>query len=538
MPRSWDYTDDFYYEPKGVSPEVKTLILALVIIAAVNIFAVFQIRNSIWIYSGEYARDWDTTAVLAQSGFLEFFKELFSAVHSGLGLSPLIPSLIMRVFGTSRLVFILSLINLYFLPVVFLVYRLSTKLARHNKMTAFSIMLIFPLIYYAALSGFSAVGGLIFCILCVMLHMQKSQYSPPGKKRLKEKTDKKLVLFTGLCLSAASLFDTVYLYFSIAFLITFLAEGAFLKHSIKNPAWTFLIWIIIALIPLSDWLADTQLTSSFSAGFGGVFSQFGLIVVVLLAVWSIYYGITSKDMRMLILWTQLIICYVMLAATSSNDSRCALAYIPSLIGISSLLFSSLEKDMRLPDGVANCIVCVLTAAVTIITLTPERTSGLMPSFSMGSRHIENSQKILAVARCLNTTVEDGQKVGVLADAKDFNADILYHAEASLGGELDPQNDFYYDLPFSDPANADLTPLYNMDFMVSADPAQYSSDDQSILKEAVISFEKYADFAMAYEQIEDVFNIKDEVSARIFKRARKPSEMEINDFRQRLLREGS
>ncbi len=153
--------------------------------------------------------------------------------------------------------------------------------------------------------------------------------------------------------------------------------------------------------------------------------------------------------------------------------------------------------------------------------------------------MDHVQEIAAVANFINTTAEPGMRVGVLADTDKLSTNLLYHAEPSLGGSLDPSKNVYITLPYSTEESADLSPLYTADYIVFAQPVGQNGEYLDILQEAAVSFENYADIAIAYEQADErVFDIGDGATARVFRRVRNPSEQEIIDFTQRLYREES
>lgn len=528
-------------EHRRMDPALRTLLIFLVIGAVLNIFAVHRVHSSIWIYTGEMARDWDCAArMAAASSPAELWQTIAASVADGTGLSPFLPGMIMKIFSSSRLVFVLSLVNLYVLPLLIVLYLLASKLHTGKTAAAISSMLMFPVIYYAALSGISAVGGLIFCFLCLYMHIGKREKSLLPKKKQKEPLRPRLILGTGLSLAAASLFDPTYLYFSIGFLITFLGEGAFMKKSIKNPLWTFALWIITALLPLASWIAKTQLSADFHLGNTGGLIYIGAAVPVLLGIFSIAAFIRERDMRLVILWIQLAVCFSMSASTAAGGIHCILTFIPSLCALALILFSGLDgiRSSRLSQA-APAIVLIASSLVSAATLLPVDTFYLLPSFSLRPLYMENVQNIAAVANYLNTTVEPGMTVGILAAPDDLSSDLLYHAEPSLGGAPDPEKDFYHPLPFSSTESADLSPLYTVNYIVFASPVQYSGGEQDLLREAAISFENYADIAIAYEAADDrVFDIGDGITARVLRRVREPSEQEIIDFTQRLYREES
>ena len=159
---------------------------------------------------------------------------------------------------------------------------------------------------------------------------------------------------------------------------------------------------------------------------------------------------------------------------------------------------------------------------------------LVPNFSMLPTKRSDTDEILALKRKLDTTVYEGDTLGVLASSFTLNEDILKNVEPSLG--VKPIRDNYIvSLPQVDSRDRDLTPLYTVNYVLAAIPAQthLAEGNQTVVTEAVNSFANYTDIANAYEEIPECETVIDNMTIKLFHRVREETKSDITAFEARL-----
>lgn len=159
---------------------------------------------------------------------------------------------------------------------------------------------------------------------------------------------------------------------------------------------------------------------------------------------------------------------------------------------------------------------------------------LVPSFSMLPSSRGDTEQILALKRKLDTTVYEGDNLGVLASSFVINEDIIKNVEPSLGVKA-IRPDYVVSLPQVDMRDRDLSPLYNVNYVLVAIPAQthLAEGSQTVVTQAVESFKNYTDIALAYEEVTDCRTVIDGMEIRLFHRVRAEEEADIKAFEERL-----
>ena len=145
-----------------------TLIIFCVWVIAINLLAVFYIKRSNYIYFWDNATYWDISRRIAGGALSpEFWKNVYHSINVNdyNCVAGLLSALFINLFGESRLVYVLTLVNLYLVPSMAIIYFFAKKLGKAPMLTMSIVMLICPAITFMALVGFADVGGLPFAML-------------------------------------------------------------------------------------------------------------------------------------------------------------------------------------------------------------------------------------------------------------------------------------------------------------------------------------------------------------------------------------
>ena len=116
----------------------------------------------------------------------------------------------------------------------------------------------------------------------------------------------------------------------------------------------------------------------------------------------------------------------------------------------------------------------------------------------------------------------------------INEDILKNAEPSVG-LVQMREDYIVSVPQVDSRDTDMLPFYNVNYMLVAFPSQTHLDpgNQTVITEAVRSFEAYADFAIAYDEMPEYETVIDGITLKLYKRNRMVTDEAMREFEARL-----
>lgn len=536
----YDLSDE-YREEFVLKPHHKTILFFLIIWAVINIFAVIYIKAGKQIYFWDNATYWDISRRIASGAINRggFWKNVYASIaEQDYNYIASLPSaLIARVFGESRLVYVLGLVNMYLLPSFVMVYLLAKKVSKAPKIAAVITILLFPVMTFLALNGFVDIGGLLLCLICYNLYYTRGD---------REDALWRYILL-GILLTAVMLWRRWYAFFSVSFITAMLADCVLFKHKWYKPAVTTLTAGLILLTCFYGFLTMRLLRDygslyadykfSVMTDFKLITRYFGLALAGVLAVSSVVTGIKKKENRTVFMWVQIIVCLFMFTATQTHGQQHLLLYIPSLIMLTLITIKHITKEEML-IGI-SLLALVHSLYVFIPRQQPHNIQeikymSLVPSFSMLPEARSDTEEILALKRRLDTTVYEGDSLGVLASSFTINEDIIKNAEPSLG--VKPiRPDYVVSLPQVDSRDTDLSALYTVNYVLTASPAQTHLADgsQTVVTEAVRSFTDYTDIALAYEEVDGFRTFIDGIELRLFHRVREEQSADIKAFEERL-----
>ena len=160
----------------------------------------------------------------------------------------------------------------------------------------------------------------------------------------------------------------------------------------------------------------------------------------------------------------------------------------------------------------------------------------VPSFSVMTVVREDTQQILELKNRLDKIIEKDKTLGVISSSFKMNEDILKNVQQSLGKKA-TRPDYIVSLPQVDSRDTDMTPFYNVNYILVATPVQthLAKGNQRVVEEAVKSFEAYADFAMSYKEMPEHETVIDGITLKLYKRIREVKEAAMREFELRLVK---
>lgn len=521
----------------------KTFIYFAVIAVIVNVLAVIYVTKSNFIYFWDNATYWDISRKIASGAINEggFWKNVFNSIGSSdyNYIAGLPSAALCRLFGESRLVYVLGLVNMYLIPSYVMIYLLAKKVSKAPKVAAAITILLCPVMMFLTFCGFVDIGGLLICLVCFNLYYVKN-----GKKDLVWR-----YIIIGALLVFMMLWRRWYAFFAVSFVTAMIADCVLFKRKWYNAAATVAVVGLLLTVFFRDFLMMRLLKDygnlysgykfSLSTDFKLITRYFGLVFIGMLAVCSVAAGIRKKETRTVFLWIQIVVCLFMFLFTQTHGQQHLLLYVPSLIMMTLIIIKHITKEWML---IGICALAFInTVNVHIPRKQPQNIQEIkhmapIPNFSMLPVSRENTREILAIKRELDTAVYEGDTLGVLSSSFVLNEDILKNAEPSFG--IKPIRDNYIvSLPQVDSRDCDLSALYNVNYILTAIPAQthLAEGSQTVVVEAVKSFVEYTDIATAYEEIPNMERTIGDITVKLFHRVRDEKPSDIAAYESRLYR---
>lgn len=528
-------------EKAALKPWQRNVIYFLVIALIVNILAVIYITKSNFIYFWDDSTYWDISRKIAAGVFDEggFWKNVYKSIGTQdyNYIAGLPSALLVKLFGESRLVYVLGLVNMYLIPSYIMIYLLAMKVSKAPKIATALTILLCPTMMFLAFNGFVDIGGLFICLLCFNLY-----YTKDGKK---DGIWRYIVI--GLLLVIVMLWRRWYAFFVVSFVTAMIADCVLFKRKWYNAAATVMVIGSVLVLCFRDFVIQRLMNDYGNLYAGYKFSMmtdfklitryFGLIYIGMLAVCSVIAAVKRKEKRTFFMWVQIVVCLFMFVSTQTHGQQHLLLYVPSLIILTLIIIKYITKEWML-IGI-SLLAVIHSVNVYIPRKQPSniqeiKSLSAMPSFSMLTVRRDDTDEILALKRKLDETVYTGDSLGVLASSFTLNEDILKNVEPSLGVKTMRDN-YIVSLPQVDSRDVDLSALYNVNYVLAAFPAQthLAPGSQTVIEEAVRSFGEYTDIATAYEEVEGSETVIDDITVKLFHRVRDERAIDIAAFKSRL-----
>lgn len=523
-----------------LKPWMKTGLFLLIWALILVFSSVIYIAKSKTVYYWDDANYW-TVARSISGGSLS--GHLWESVYKSIGnmdynyIAGLISSVFVRLFGGSRLVFVLSVVIMYLIPSVIMIYALAKKLGARPYLTVTLIMLLCPVITKLAFLGFVDIGGMLMGLICYYLY-----FTGEGQKQSVIKS-----VIIGALLVIMMIWRRYYAFFSVSFITAMIADVILFKKKWYCAAAVILTAAAVTAFLFRDFLVNILLAdygdaySGYKYDLGTDFKlitrYFGIVFLLLLAAASVYMCVKKQEYSPIILWLQIISCAAMFMATQTHGQQHLLLYLPSVIVLMVLTVKNAGSKNQI--ALMCLIAAVNTVNVCIPRIQPTNIKdishyALAPDFSLLSEKRDDTEEILALKNKIDTIAADGEKMGIMASSLTFNDDILRNIEISLNvGE--GRRDYIKALPMVDSRDTDLSLMYEVEYMLVAYPAQTHLADgrQTVITEGVNSFTYMTDFAAAFEEVPGGKAEIGDISCKLFRRTRDVTEAEKRKFESRL-----
>ena len=444
----------------------------------------------------------------------------------------------MRIFGTSRLSYVIGLIIMYLIPSSILTYRLSAKLSKAPWVSYVAATLILPATLYLAELGFVDVGGFLMALTCYNLY-----YTGNKKSNILR------YVGIGIMLIFMMLFRRYFAFFAISFITAMVIDCILFGRKWSGLIVTGITAALILFIGFMPFLTGILLRDYNTLYSGYKFTllvdikfitrYFGALFIIILCAVPFMSAIKKKDYRPIFPWIQLIVCGAMFMTTQTHGQQHLLMYIPAFTVLSVFMVNCISKSWML---------CVAALLVTVNTISPYinrnqpsniqeiKHIAMIPSFSMKPTVRDDVTSIIAVKRKLDNVIPEGSECNVLASSFVINDSILRNAEPSLGIKVNRDAGYIKGLPEVDSRDSGrLDEIYSAEYILVAVPAQnhLAPGSQTIVDEAVASFVNGTDISQIFEQVEDFDEYIGDIELRLYHRTANIDSIRRAEFESRL-----
>ena len=535
-----DKFSDEVQEKRTLPAWAKSLIFIAVVWIVMNIGAAVYMSLSSTVYFWDSATYWDIARKIAHGGLGEhFWREVYNstAAQDYNYIAALPSALWIKLFGESRGVYVTGLVNMYLMPSVALIYIIAKRLSKAQKLSALLTILILPMLVFMTFTGFADVGGMVMCFLCMYLYFTRTE----------KKCEVWRYIAIGALLVLAMLWRRWYAFFAVSFL-TAMAADALIFRGKKLPVIISALTSGAILLLFFRGFVFERLLADYGSMYSGykfalstdlklITRYFGVLTLLVLAAASVAAGIIKKEKRTVFLWMQILVCFAMFVSVQTHGQQHLLLYVPSVAVMILILIKHIDNIWTLTAAVILALLNTINVQLPHkqpSNIREIRHYAFIPDFSMKPPKRDDISELLKLKHTLDYMIPEGKTLGVLASSFTLNEDILRNIEPSVGIN-NARVDYIYPLPQVDSRDKDMTALYNVNYMLVAFQAQLHlpEGNQKVITQAVQSFEVYADFATAYDEIEEFETEFNGMTLKLYQRNRMVTQQQMITFEKRV-----
>ena len=515
------------------------LILAL----AVNVIAALYSAGSATVYYWDGTIYWNAAADLAAQPLgLALLRQVAESVitmeYNYLLALPI--SLVMRLLGTGRYVYLFAITNLYVLPALWGLCVLGRR-ARYGGVLLF---LAAPMLLYTGLVGFADVAAAGAGIWAMAIYTDRER---PAEAR---------GILAGVLLVLTFLLRRYFFFFAVTFGAAALAATLLFRRR----QWRDFLCLFAAAAVSSLFFAQSFLVKQvLSVNYGDLYSAYdqgrrvdwmmltryyGLILLCAALVLGIWLLIRRSALR----WTaalalmQPVLCFFLFTRVQSHGQQHLLLYLPALVLLLACALEALPAWKPLRLGAALLVLC--TAGSTLIPrpqpASPQEIAApaLLPSFTYASPQRGDIAQLVALRSYVDgLSAQAPRTAAVVSSSFVFNSSIYENIYRSMGiPEPDmPETAIIY-MTAVDKRDAFSWNVLTADYLLVGDPVQTHLGEENqqvvaLLAHAVLEQEGVG---TAFQPNGVSFHLDDGVTIRVYERVRTVKAEEYRAISQALI----
>lgn len=505
---------------KGIAAGVGWRQMA-VIFLALNAITLFYAFTSKTVYYWDNAGYWTTARSLAAQsfGYGHLRGILETVIDYDYNYLPALPiSLLMRLLGESRMVYLLGVSNFCTLPAL---WGLAV-MAKDNRWGGAVLMGLFPMLIFTGLAGFVDTISAAFAIWAFVIYFSDRPAVSRG-------------ICTGALLIATFLFRRYFFFFAASFGVAALLQKLLFERkkwadflalflSCAVGAFYFTYVFLLRKVVATNY---GDLYSAYALGLGVDFKYlcryFGLAVLVLIFLFALLrLGRREDRPRMVFCLTQILVCFGAFVSVQSHGLQHLLLYLPALamLAVTALWAASELLSMALAAACTLC--CFLPAGASAPTVGGKTLPHLLPSVQYYGSQRGDIDQLLALADFVDgLSAQEPHTAVVMASSFTFNCETLMNLRPSLGLR-EPQ--VHTTIQYH--ATVDKRDAFNWntptaDYMIVGDPVQVHLGEENQRVVTILAYDVLEGVGpgTAYEALPETFSLEGGVTVRIYRRVR-------------------
>lgn len=503
-------------------PRTGSLWQLLLLAGLVNALALFYLSGSATVYVWDNAGYWTVARSLAAappglSQLREVVNTTVSLDYNHLLALPI--SLLMRVFGDSRWVFVLSIVNLYLLPALWGL----CALAGGKRWGGLALALFFPALTYLSLVGYVDVAA---CAAAIWAMVFYTRQDAPWWSR---------GFLTGALLVLSFLLRRYFLFFAASFGAA--ALGLAIAKRNKGE-WRSFAALFAACALWGAYLTQPFLLDKLTTDYGDLYSAYGLGLrsdlmlfcryfgfAVLLAalLWGVY-GLLARPAhrdRLTLALLQLCVCFLLLTHVQSHGQQHVLLYIPAL---AVLLLPWLDSP-RPQSALAWALAAVCTATPLLPRPQPASIAAIqspdpVPGFSFHGPRRSDIDQLLSLDYYLTVNCPNSS-VAVCASSFLLNSETLINLYPSLAHPAPSPGVRYIYVNSVDKRDPFTWAMLDADYLVVGDPVQVhlGEENQQIIALVAHAVLDGTGLGSAYTRLPVSYTLQDGSLIYVYQRTR-------------------
>lgn len=505
---------------KGLGRVGRTqMLLLFLLLNAITAVYAFTSRT---VYVWDTAGYWTVARTLSQqwlgrSQIFEVLKSTISLDYNYLLAFPI--SLVMRLFGTGRAVYLFSIANLYILPGLWGLCALS----KDKKWGGLLLAGMFPMFIYTGLVGFSDVASCSLAIWAFVIYTGDRPAFSRG-------------IVSGALLVATFLLRRYFFFFAVSFGVAALV----VKLLFRRKEWTDFLALfgscaLFSLYFTPNFLLEKvlgtdygDLYSAYSLGLTSdakLFCRyFGLVLLLVLLIWAaVRLAKKAPDRQDLTFaLTQLAVCFFAFVAVQSHGQQHLLIYLPALAFlVRSLVAACPRRCAAFLAAAINFGWCLIPkeqpASISAIDGLD-----LLPSFVFYGPARSDTAQLLELAEYVDSLSAQSEKSAVvLSSSFTFNSETLTNLRPSLNlPEPERKTTIRYQgtVDKRDPFNWNTV---TADYLIVGDPIQthLGEENQQVFALFARDVLTQSGSGEAYRALPQIFELENNVTVRIYERTR-------------------
>ena len=492
--------------PKHTGSKCWLLWTALVCNLGVAIYLSNSSNTYCWDTAGYWMKAKEISETLFTPGFL---KTLVSSVYfddyNDLLALPI--GVLMKVFGTSRLVFVLGIVNCYLLPAIWVLYQMSGR----KEGRVWIILLFTPALFYLTVTGFADIGAMAVALTAVAVFQK--QGLPRQKKNF---------VIGALC-AFSFVLRRYFLFFALSFggcvFIGDLIAKRWRKAWVLPAAGGF-VGIFFMQPFLTEKLLKVNYQQAYHAYALGLKTDyflfvryFGILILAAIIAGGVYLWV-KKQKKAVVLLIAPVVCFFAFTRVQTHGQQHLLLYLPFLLGLWTMILDRIKKKQAVA---LFCCAALVTGWTLRREPQPQNISeisrhALLPDFTFEPKVRKDMVELVRMKGYLDGLAQDTEaKVAVLASSFTLNRDLLEKLYWSLGVAAPQHQCTLLPIPEVDSRDGKAPIWQQADYVVVADPVQ-THLDPSLQQAVAAPAEAFlnGNFAENYQKMPESFQLENSV----------------------------